>query len=307
MNEIKPKVSVIIPIYKVEKYLERCIDSAVNQTLHEIEIILINDGSPDKCPEICDSYKKKDNRIIVIHQKNYGVAYARNEGLKKATGEYIYFIDSDDYILEDALYKLYTAVKKDDLDILATDVMKNTKGISYDKIITGEQFLLEQLKNKSLKILVFLNVYKRSFIINNNLYFKNLTVHEDEQWIPRVFLKAKRVKCVKTEHYRYTVRADSFTNSPYKTKNGLDLLSICYELESQFSNIENAKLRKYMNDYLAMLYLYAASYLYSSEHAKIINKKFLYGKPVFIKNKFKVYLFIFSIKLYNKLKNILRN
>ena len=94
----REKISIIVPIYNVEKYLERCVDSLVNQTYENIEIILVDDGSPDYCPQLCDEYAKKDSRIVVIHKKNGGLSDARNYGLCKASGEYILYVDSDDYI-----------------------------------------------------------------------------------------------------------------------------------------------------------------------------------------------------------------
>ena len=94
----KPLISVIVPIYKVEKYLNKCVDSIINQTYKNLEIILVDDGSPDSCPDICDKYEKKDNRVKVIHKKNGGLSDARNAGLDIANGEYISFIDSDDEI-----------------------------------------------------------------------------------------------------------------------------------------------------------------------------------------------------------------
>lgn len=114
------KVSVIIPIYKVEKYLSRCLDSVVNQTLDDIEIVLVDDGSPDSCPEICDRYAKKDSRIKVIHKKNEGLGYARNSGMLIATGEYIAFLDSDDYVSKDMYEKVYSELKRTDADCCVT-------------------------------------------------------------------------------------------------------------------------------------------------------------------------------------------
>ena len=92
------KVSIVVPIYKVEKYLRRCVDSIINQTYRNLEIILVDDGSPDKCGQIIDEYKEKDSRIISLHKKNGGLSDARNYGMKYVTGEYIFFLDSDDYI-----------------------------------------------------------------------------------------------------------------------------------------------------------------------------------------------------------------
>lgn len=102
-----PKVSVIVPIYNVEKYLDRCMESLLNQTLKDIEIILVDDGSPDNCPKMCDDYAKKDERVKVIHKKNAGLGYARNSGLEIAMGEYVAFVDSDDYVELNMYEKLY--------------------------------------------------------------------------------------------------------------------------------------------------------------------------------------------------------
>ena len=111
------KVSIVVPIYNVEKYLEQCVDSIINQTLKEIEIILVDDGSPDNCPQMCDEYAKKDSRIKVVHKKNGGLSSARNAGIEVATGDYIGFVDSDDYIVNDATLKLETWIKEiDDKD-----------------------------------------------------------------------------------------------------------------------------------------------------------------------------------------------
>ena len=95
---MKPKVSIIVPVYNVEKYLVRCMESLLNQTLKEIEIILVDDGSPDNCPQMCDEYARRDSRVKVIHKSNAGLGYARNSGLDVAVGEYIAFVDSDDYV-----------------------------------------------------------------------------------------------------------------------------------------------------------------------------------------------------------------
>ena len=100
------KVSIIVPIYNVEKYLHRCVDSIINQSHKDLEIILVDDESPDKCPEMCDEYAKQDSRVKVIHKKNGGLGYARNSGLEIATGEYVAFIDSDDYVEPDMVEKL---------------------------------------------------------------------------------------------------------------------------------------------------------------------------------------------------------
>lgn len=113
-----PKVSVVIPVYNVEPYLRRCVDSVLAQTLQEIEIILVDDGSPDKCPQICDEYAEKDSRVRVIHKKNGGLASARNAGMKIATGTYLFFVDSDDWLEFDGLDSLYKVAEKYQVDFV---------------------------------------------------------------------------------------------------------------------------------------------------------------------------------------------
>ncbi len=112
-----PKISVIVPVYGVEKYLERCVNSLICQTLSDIEIILVDDGSPDRCPALCDEFAKKDDRIKVLHKKNEGLGLARNSGMSLASGEYIAFVDSDDYVKPQMYQALYDAAKKEHADI----------------------------------------------------------------------------------------------------------------------------------------------------------------------------------------------
>ncbi len=127
-----PKVSIIVPIYNVERYLDRCLNSLQNQTLQDIEIILVDDGSPDNCPKLCDKYAKKDNRIKVIHKMNNGLGYARNSGIEIAIGEYIAFVDSDDYVEKNMYEILYNSSKKSGADITLCGYKRiNNKKISY--------------------------------------------------------------------------------------------------------------------------------------------------------------------------------
>ena len=116
MNKVK--VSVVVPVYKVEKYLERCVNSIIKQSLSELEIILVDDGSPDNCGIMCDSFADKDNRIKVVHKANGGLSSVRNAGLKIATGEYIGFVDSDDDIETDMYEKMYNAALKYKVDFV---------------------------------------------------------------------------------------------------------------------------------------------------------------------------------------------
>ena len=119
-----PKISVIVPVYKAEKFLSACIESILNQTYHDFEVILVDDGSPDSSGQICEEYAKKDSRIKVIHQKNAGVAASRNVGLDIAVGEYITFVDSDDYIQFQMYEKMLKCALDNDCDFVMCDCMK---------------------------------------------------------------------------------------------------------------------------------------------------------------------------------------
>ena len=118
-------ISVIVPVYKTEEYLERCVNSILNQTYKDIELIIVDDGSPDKCPAICDTFAQMDERVKVIHKVNGGVSTARNAGLEIATGDYIAFVDSDDYIELDMYEKMISKAVEYDCDVVMCDCMKS--------------------------------------------------------------------------------------------------------------------------------------------------------------------------------------
>lgn len=311
------KVSIVVPVYKVESYIKRCVDSLINQTLKEIEIILVDDGSPDKCPQICDDYSKQDNRIKVIHKKNGGLSDARNVGLLKSSGEYILFIDSDDYIKYETCDILYLNAIKDNLDLVVGDAIRienNTEiymqhsEISLGKISKGTEFLKEQLKYSGMYMSASMNLYKKDFLVNNELLFKKGIYHEDEQWTPRVFLIAERVKYVKIAFYCYIIRENSITKKKDKSQNGRDMINTCYELEKIYKRIEDKELKKLLNNYLVMLFLNGINIgdLYSQKYSKVYNKKFLFGKSTTIKNRLKVGLFILNKHLYKILNAYLK-
>lgn len=131
------KVSIILPIYNVEKYLARCMDSLLNQTLNDIEIIMVDDGSPDNCPQMCDEYAKKDSRVKVIHKKNAGLGMARNSGLEVATGEYVAFVDSDDYVDHSMYETLYKKIKEKQVDAVLCTFYNDDQGNVSEGSIDG--------------------------------------------------------------------------------------------------------------------------------------------------------------------------
>ena len=305
---IAPKISIIVPIYKVEKEIHRCVESLINQTFKGIEIILVDDGSPDNCPIICDEYAKKDNRIKVIHKENGGLSDARNAGLLEAKADYILFVDSDDYIDKRTCEKFYSTIEAN-VDVIVGDAVrieganKSLMEHAYippDAIISGKEFLKKQLKSRKMNMAAWLNLYNRNYLVDNGLFFKKGILHEDEQWTPRVFLKAKKVKYIKFPFYYYIIRKDSITKAKDKTKNGIDLINTCYELEKIYEELEDIELKKLLNDNLARIFLQAIDDgdFYSNQYKDLYNKMFLIGKPLSIKNKAKSYLFILNKMLY---------
>lgn len=128
MENSQDIISVIVPVYKVEKYLDECLESIVNQTYKNLEIILVDDGSPDRCPQLCDEWVAKDNRIRVIHKSNGGLSDARNAGIEVATGKYLSFVDSDDFLIPDAFETLYTLIHKTGAEISCGGVYRYSEG-----------------------------------------------------------------------------------------------------------------------------------------------------------------------------------
>lgn len=187
-----PKVSVIIPVYNVEKYLSQCLDSLVNQTLSDIEIICIDDGSSDKSFEILQEYANKDSRIKIFKQENQGAAVARNNGLDKATGDYLYFMDSDDYIKLDCLEKLYNKIILENSDICvcqnadmseATQKLKLRRyGCDMKLVSKKSKFNVFEIPNYIFQFCstpAFTKLYKSDFIKNNNIRFQEIKTCND--------------------------------------------------------------------------------------------------------------------------------
>lgn len=218
------KVSVIIPVYQVENYLRKCVDSVIVQSHADLEIILVDDGSPDTCPHICDEYSEKDDRIVVIHQENAGLSCARNTGIECATGDYIYFLDSDDYIQMETIAILYALILETNADIAIGSFLRVDK--------TG--CLLEEEKSSQEAIKVF----SKNEIMNistqfscrvawNKLYKKNIfqTVrfpkgkcHEDEFVFHEVFDQTELVACSHMITYYYLQREDSIMGEQVSIK-----------------------------------------------------------------------------------------
>ena len=209
-------ISVIIPIYNVEQYLDECLNSVINQTYKKIEIILVDDGSTDNSGNICDEYKKKDNRIKVIHKANGGLSDARNVGIKLASGKYIQFIDSDDFIDNDMIEILYNLIKENDADISMCSnyilVGKKKKSDCSGKkyIYNRIEALKEILLDQKVRSYAWNKLIKRELL--NNIEFPKGKVFEDILTIPKLFEISSKIIFLDVPKYYYRQREGSILN-----------------------------------------------------------------------------------------------
>ena len=179
-------ISIIVPIYKAEQYIHRCIDSILAQSYTDFELLLIDDGSPDNCGAICDAYAAKDSRVCVFHKENGGVSSARNLGLDKAQGEWITFIDADDYLHPQFLYTLYT---NNHVDLVVSSFQMIGTTEYWDNILTDQHYNSQQLQEDIVKLSVTINLrtpwgklFRHDIITRNNLLF-NERMHFSEDWL----------------------------------------------------------------------------------------------------------------------------
>lgn len=261
-------VSVIVPAYNVEKYLEKCINSIINQTYSNLEIILIDDGSPDKCGIICDEYAKKDKRIKVIHQKNAGLSAARNTGIENANGKYISFVDSDDYLSNDYIETLYNLLVKTDSDVSAVNYLrvnedddnpirnitaKNENVIIYE----NKDVVKEMLIKKTFQNIVWNKLYKRE-IIGNHRFPKGIN-YEDIYFSYEVLTEAKKIAYTNRECYFYLKRESSISRVSSE-KNLLDFLYVVFYkyngIKNRFPDLELYNCYAFYQSILAISLVY---------------------------------------------------
>lgn len=243
MCKSNPTISIIVPVYKVEKYLNRCVDSILNQTYTDFECILVDDGSPDKCGQICDEYAELDKRIRVIHKENGGLSDARNVGIDAAKGEYISFIDSDDWIHPQMIEILYGGIIHNGV-LMSICAYKETESyIAFNKV-EAYQFTI----SNGMDFLVNNNV--TAVVAWNKLYHKKLfkgirypygRIHEDEFTTYKLLYKAGDIAYCNEMLYYYFRNNDSITKSKYTPKRMDGLVA----LEERNKFIKKHKLKNY--------------------------------------------------------------
>lgn len=309
--------SVIVPIYNVEKYLNRCVDSLLNQEFNDYEILLINDGSTDLSVEIARTYTSCLKIRFVDKEKNTGLSDTRNMGLKLAKGEYIIFVDSDDYVDDVFFRELYHIIADHAYpDIVYTGFIeeRNKKsqkiyGYVSDKNVCykSSDFFKSELSRRTLYAPACFGIYNRKMLLDNRLYFKPGIFHEDELWTPQVLFNAKTVFTSELACYHYVRREDSITKGKDKTQNGLDLLESCKELLEFSQKIKDQELRKLMKNHIAMLYMKAMcrGKLYRKQYCRLIDRNFPLKNTIFMYDRMKALLFRMNLRMYYLLDSIL--
>ena len=230
------KVSVIVPIYNEEKNLKRCIESLINQTYKNLEIILINDGSTDNSKEIIDSYK--DKRIVAIHKKNTGIGDTRNTGIAKSTGDYIMFVDSDDYIELNYVEVLLKSLNENKADLAISNYYLDTPNKTYE--IDLKNLGITSIKEDEdllckINLSPWNKLYKKDLIINNNNKFPYKVKYEDVPFVVEAIIKASKISFVPNYLYHYVIKKSGETIT--RDERIFDIITICAIVEKKLNQI----------------------------------------------------------------------
>lgn len=250
------KLSIIIPVYNVEKYIPVCLESIINQPFKDLEIICVNDGSSDNSLSVLQSYKEKDNRITIIDKKNEGSGVARNTALAIAKGDYVYFVDGDDWLADNALEKVVSKADELDTDILIFSGLSyyNGKGQNgaYSKNKLPEKYFDKVFSSKDIKKDIFkfpstawTKLYKRDFLIKNNIKFQNIKVGQDQLPFFHSMIKAERIATLPENLYCYRKNRKGAVTSVKKKKN-FSPIYVFYGIE------EMLKSENMLDDYKAI-------------------------------------------------------
>ena len=282
-------ISIIIPVYNVEKYLPQCIDSVLAQSYRNFELILVDDGSPDGSPSICDRYACKDNRVKVIHQQNSGVSTARNNGIDNAKGEWITFIDSDDFVESDYLERFQAGKDDADLIVQGLEYYDNRNG-SFFKQVKVETITLEQdnfkhiIERNDLLRLGYpvAKTYRRSLLSDKIRFNTSISFHEDHIFVFEAMMASKSIRLVDTMAYKYryfhSVNSLSRKRHPWNQLNDASngMLTSLDIMKNRFLNLES----DYCRSIFTFAYepkLTAISELFRSSDDYNIIKKYYYS------------------------------
>ena len=250
-----PVVSIIIPVYNTAPYLDRCVQSACGQTCDRIEIILVDDGSTDASPVLCDAYARSDERIRVIHKENGGLSDARNAGLRAARGEYILYVDSDDYMERTACENLirYTDASPDLIcgSYYCHEADGSVRLVEKDWFADGEvldpkSYIIRSIQNRNIESMAWSWMYRRAFLLENGLFYRKGWLYEDLDLIFRMLLCADRIVSARSVMYHCVTRGDSITGSSCRWRNIHDSAGVLVHGMEAAENTRDPELQKYI-------------------------------------------------------------
>lgn len=256
MNVKDDIITIIVPVYNVEKYLDKCLDSILKQTYEKIELILIDDGSTDDSGKICDEYAKKDSRVVALHKKNAGVSEARNIGIKNSNGKYIMFVDSDDYIERDMVEIMYYKIIEKNADIVICDTNNvDENGKIYYKNIENEEMILDNvealrymLDEKIYNGVCWGKLYKRE-LFTAYKFNKDIKIAEDLEVLYKIFFYSNTIVYIPEKKYNWLVRKDSVTKENFNEK-WIGEIKICEEIikfiEKKCNDIMDYAIKRYI-------------------------------------------------------------
>ena len=323
MNSKEILLSIIIPVYNVEKYIEKCLETTTSCNSDNYEVIIINDGTKDNSMSIVDKFKKKHNdRITIINQENQGLSKTRNNGINEASGKYLWFIDSDDFLEEDSIQNILNEIKENNPETFIIPITYNYSNgvrkpdIKIDKKlnITGENYLLNKYPfGASVRFII-----SKDFILKYNLFFKPNLLHEDGDFGIRVLFYGQKIQILNNEYYNYRIQENGSIMSSWKEKNSSDLIYISESLHDLLKN--SPLIRNYNVYYNAVFRILLASILFAKNHwSSEVFKQFYKKRSNNIRNtaiklikgcsfinKFKVFIFIISPLYYAKGIQILK-
>lgn len=274
-------ISIIIPVYNVENYLTYCLDSILNQTFQDYEVIMINDGSTDRSPDICEEYSKKDSRYKTLHKENGGQSTARNQGVKIAKGDYLMFIDSDDFLTNNNCLQIIFNGLRTSPDVLAyryykyfSSRHKSDCGINMSSMVSLDKFgtIKELVKRDSFFCSCWSKVVKRSLIIKNGITFDESLSCEDMDWYFNVISYSKTVEVIDYPVINYRQREGSVTSGGFKPKNIKDFIFTIKKWRENFDNIERIDEKYVLLSALAKLYCNLLI-SYSSNRSKALSMR----------------------------------
>lgn len=311
--ENKELVSVIVPVYNVEQFLEKSVESILNQTYKNLEIILVDDGSPDGCPKLCDEFAEKDPRIKVVHKPNGGLSDARNAGMSVATGKFIYFMDSDDFIIPNCIELSLNTILHENADFSVANIKVEGSKTAVLKKISPDLDVNNPMKSFLLKdwdVSGCNKLFNLKFLKENGLSFEKGLIHEDILWSFKLAEKAKKIAVVNEDTYIYMIREDSITTKTVKFKKIDSLIHIFnvmrndwnYNAVSHSLSHEFGAFYDYWRFYAALAILRLAKGN-KAEYYKEISSLAI---PTTASNKYKVLLSMPYLMFYSIFKPLLK-